>query len=98
MRVDLAQAGDVVVGRTLVRRVEIFPDVDAENAAVARATNVFRQGRHAVVVQPQAVDESLGLGQAEQARPGIPPLRAWRHRSDLEEAEPEGAERLDIFA
>jgi len=96
--VDLAQAGDVIVGRALVRRVEILADVDAENAAVARATDVFRQGVHAVVVEAQAVDQRFGFGQAEQARSRVARLGTRGHRSDLEEPESEGAEPVDVFA
>src|SRR5260221_8824860 len=35
MGVDLAQAGEEIVGRALVRRVEILADVDAQHAAEA---------------------------------------------------------------
>src|SRR5438046_3670315 len=98
MGVDLAQAGDVVVGRALDRRVEILSDVDAENAAVARATNVFREDLHAVVVEAEAVDQRFGFGQAEQARWGVARLGTWCHRSDLEEPESQGTEPVDVFA
>src|SRR5688500_5753336 len=90
--VDLLQAKLVVVDRALGRRVRVPADVDPEYAAPARAGDVLHERVHADVVETEAVDERLLLGDSEQSRPGIPRLRPRRHGADLDEPEAEAGE------
>lgn len=96
--VHFFQAGEVVVGGTLDRGVEVLADVDAEDAAVLRRTHVREQDVDAVVVEAHAIDDAPHLGQAEHARAGVARLRARRDRADLEEAETEAGEAVDRLA
>jgi hypothetical protein len=98
VRIDLAQAGDVIVRGAFERRIGVLADVDAEHAAIHGAPDVVHQAVHAAVVEAQAVDHSVRGGQAEQARARIAGLRARRHGADLDEAEAEAGQRIDIIA
>jgi hypothetical protein len=101
VHVDLAQAMQVVVGCALVRRVEVLADVDAQHAAVAgeaRARDVADQRIDTLVVEAEAVDQRLRLGQPEHSRLWIARLRARRCRADLDETETERGERIDVRA
>src|SRR5207247_993664 len=65
VRVHLAQAGDVILVRALVRGVRVFSDVHADDAAVARAADVLHEGIGAAAVETEAIDERPGLGEAK---------------------------------
>lgn len=96
--VDLVQADQVVVDRALHRGIEVLADVDPQHAAILRRTHPRQQVVDAVVVETHAIDDRVGLRQAEQARPGIARLRSRSDGADLDEAETELAEPVDGVA
>ena len=60
--------------------------------------DVAHQRVDAVVVEAEAVDHRLVLGQAEHARLRIARLRPRRDRADLDEAEAQRQQRVDVRA
>src|SRR5712691_3438066 len=64
---------------------------------MARAPDVLQKGVDADVIEAEAVDERLRLRQPEQARLGIARLRSRRHRPDLDEAEAQLRQRVDVL-
>ena len=97
MCVDTLEANRVVIARALGRRIGVLADIDAEHPVPARAAHVGDEGVDADVVETEAIDDRLALGNAEQARPRIARLRARRDRADLDEAETECGERVDML-
>ena len=63
-----------------------------------RALDVAHQRIDAVVVEAQAVDDRAVLRQPEHARLRIARLRLRRHRADLDEAEAQREQRIDVRA
>ena len=57
--------------------------------------DVGDEGVQPVVVEAQAVDQRVGLRQAEHARLGVARLRLRRDGADLDEAEAHGAQAID---
>src|SRR3546814_15045581 len=51
-----------------------------------------------VVVEAQAVDDCLVARQPEHARLRVARLRLWRDRADLDEAEAQRQQRVDVGA
>ena len=51
-----------------------------------------------IVVEAQAVDDGLFLDNAEHPWLGVARLRARRHGTDLDKAETEGGQRVDVFS
>jgi hypothetical protein len=100
MGVHRAQAGEVVLDGSFVWRVEVPADIDAEYASALRpescARNVGEKALHAVVVESHAVDQGLGLGQPEQARPGIAGLRPRRDGAAFDETEAQARQPVDV--
>src|SRR5207302_2931277 len=97
LRTDFFEARLVVVDRALARRVGVLADVDTEDAAPARAGDVLHERVDADVVEAETVDERLRLRQPEQARLRIARLRARRYRADLDEAEAQLRQRVDVL-
>jgi hypothetical protein len=60
-RVDLLQAGDVVVGGAFERRVLVLAEVDAEDAVVLRAPEVLDEAVDADRVEAEPVDDRRGV-------------------------------------
>ena len=98
VRIHFCQAELIVVGGTLDRRVEILANVDTQYAAVTGSQNIGDQLLDAMIIESQAVDQGLGLGQAEHARFGIARLRPRCNRADLDEAKSHGRKRVDVLA
>lgn len=100
--IDAGQAEQVVVGGVLDRRRGVLADVQAQDAARAaeavRAADVVQERGQALVVEPQAVDQRVGLGQAEDARLRVARLRLGRDRAHLDEAEAHRAQPVDAAA
>ena len=92
------KAVQVVVDRLFVRGVLVLADVDAEDALALGAFDVAHQRVDAAVVEAQAVDHRQVLGQAEHAWLRIAWLRPRRDRADLDEAEAERHQRVDVLA
>ena len=80
------------------RRVKIFANIDAKNAAIICAFYVLNEFIHAVVVKPHAVDDGLHLGQTKQARFWVAFLGAGRDGPDLDETKTQCGQRIDVIA
>jgi hypothetical protein len=102
MRVDRVEPGEIVGRRALDRRRRVLADVEADDAArgakTPRLFDVGDEGVDAVVVEPEAVDQRLRLGQPEEPRLRVAGLRLRRHGADFDEAEAERAEPVDAAA
>jgi hypothetical protein len=70
-RIDRAQARDVVVRGARVRRVEVLADIKTEDAVPRRVRHVVQEPLDAVVVEPEPIDEGLGLRHAKETRPWV---------------------------
>ena len=68
VRIDLAQADQVIVRRLLDRRVGVLADVDAEHAAVAARFTFSTSLSTPSLLKPMRLMMALRLRQAEQAR------------------------------
>ena len=83
VRVNAVQADQVVVGGVFNGRGGVFADVQAQQQgralalAQGRALHVGNKGIQPVVVEAQAVDQRVGLGQAEHAGLGVAGLGEW---------------------
>ncbi len=78
-----------------VGRIAVGADIDADDAALARARGEPRQHRRrALVVEAEPVDHALVGLEPEQARARIAGLRARGHGADLHEAEAEPQHRV----
>ena len=98
-RIGFFQAGEIIVGRILIRGVLVFPDVETDGAGEGLVGADVGDARvDARVVEAHAVDDCLVGDEPEQARLGIPRLRTRRDRADLDEAEAEPPERVDGVA
>jgi hypothetical protein len=98
-RVHARQAVHVVAFGRFVRRVLVLADVDAEQAAATLgAFDVAHQHFDAFVVEAEAIDHRAMLRQAEHARLRITRLRLRRDRADLDEAESQRQQRIDMGA
>jgi hypothetical protein len=93
--VDLVQAEQVVIYRTFHRGVEVLADIDPEDALVLGGLDPRQQVIDAQVVEPHAIDDRLGLRQAENARLGIARLRTRRHGADLDKTEAQLRKAVD---
>src|SRR5258706_347720 len=91
-----AKARSTRVERSLVRRVLVLADVDADHRLVARAADVMREGVGADAVQAEAVDDGLRRCDAEKPGPRVARLRPGGHAAELEEAEAERGQRGDV--
>jgi len=98
VRIDLVEADQVIVDRLLVRRVLVLADVDAEHALESACLDVLHQVVDAEIVEAHAVDDGLRRGQAKQTRLRVAWLRTRGDRADLDEAETECRQRLDVRA
>jgi hypothetical protein len=49
-----------------------------------------------LVVKAEAIDQSLGLGQSEQARPGVARLGLWRHGTDFNKSKAKSRQAIDV--
>ena len=98
--INPVEADQVVIDGFLDRRVEVLADINAEDAAglgELRLCDVGQQLVDAVVVEAHAVDDRLLLRDAEHAWLGVARLRARCHRADLDEAEAEARQRVDVL-
>ncbi|MNO97060.1 hypothetical protein D3C76_887550 [compost metagenome] len=93
--VDLLKADQVIVHCTLDRGIEVLADIDAQHAAIFRRLHAVQQVIDTQVVEAHAVDDRLGLRQAEQARLGVARLRTRRDRADLDKTETQLGEAVD---
>ena len=101
VRVHAFQADQVVVDGVFNGGDGVLADVQAQDAAVlaeARALDVGQEGVQAVVVEAQAVDERVGLGQAEHAGLGVAGLGLRGHGAHFDEAKAHGAQAIDDAA
>ena len=83
----------IIAGCLLDRGGGILADVQPQQAArMGRPArlHVADEGLKPIIVEPEAVDDGLCLGQAEQTWLGIAGLGAWRDRSHFHEAEAHG--------
>ncbi|MNI50264.1 hypothetical protein D3C73_1049150 [compost metagenome] len=95
MGVDLVQADQVIVDRTLDWRIEILADVDAQHALVLGRCDASQQVIDAEVVEAHAIDDRLGFRQTEQARLRVARLRTWRDGADFDKTETQLGETID---
>ena len=102
MRVHAVQANQVVVYRVFNGRGGVFTDVQAQHQAVlaallahGRLLHIGDKGVEAVVVEAQAVDQRVGLGQAKHARLGVARLRLGRDGTDFDKAKSHGSQAVD---
>src|SRR6185295_12926767 len=99
-RIDLAQADQIILQRPLDRSIGIFADVQSEDATAraeeAARADVRNKTRDAFVVETQPIDQRLRTRQAEQPWLRVARLRARSHRADLDKAETEAAESVDV--
>jgi hypothetical protein len=102
MRVDAVQADQVVVDRVFNRRGGVLADVQAQQQAALRAglahagaPHIGQEGVQAFVVEAQAVDQRIGLGQAEHARLGVAGLALGGDGADFDKAETHGGQAVD---
>ena len=100
--VHTGQGDEVIVGGVLDRCGGVFADVQAQQHGVAarglsapRALHIGHEGVQALVVEAQAVDQGVGLRQAEHARLGVARLRFGRDRADLHKTKTHGAQAVD---
>ncbi|MNE04476.1 hypothetical protein D3C80_970100 [compost metagenome] len=93
--IDLVQAQQVIVHRALDRGIEVLADIDAQHAAILRCLHAVQQVIDTQVVEAHAVDDRLGLRQAEQARLGVARLRTRRDRADLDKTETQLGKAID---
>src|SRR5215831_5997781 len=100
MRIHGTEAGEIVLGRALVERVEVLADVESQNAAArgteSRPLHVGEEALDAVVVEAEAVDQRFGFRQTEESRLRISGLRARRHGAAFDEAEAEARQPVDV--
>ena len=96
-RIDLAQAGDVIVRGALHWRVEVLADVDAEHPAISGTADVLHYAVQADIVEPEPVDDRVGLRQAKKPRRRVPRLRPRRDRSHFDKTEAERGEGRDVL-
>ncbi len=97
-RVNLVQTGHVVVLGLFDRRVEILADADAADALVAAQREATDEMIDARVVEAHAVDEGPARAQPEHARLRVAGLGARRHGAELDVAETERTERVEMVA
>ncbi|MNE49730.1 hypothetical protein D3C80_1442720 [compost metagenome] len=95
MGVDLVQANQVIIDGTFDGGVEVLADVDPQDAGVLGRLYAVDQVVDAKVVEAHAVDDGLGVRQAEDAWFGVARLRTRRHRADFDEAEPQLGKAVD---
>ena len=99
VRVDAGQRSQVVIGGALYGGGSVLADVQAQQhgaaLAEARALHIGHEGLQALVVEAQAVDQGLRIGQAEHAGPGIARLTQRGDGADFHEAEAHGAKTVD---
>ena len=98
MGVDLAQAGDVVILRILDGRIKVLADADAANSAVAAAREPGDQVIDSLVIEAHAVDQRIAARNSEHAGLRIARLRTRRHGAQLNVAESQSAERIQVVA
>ena len=97
-RIHAREAVHVVAFGCFVRCVLVLADIDAEQATALRALDVAHQRLDAVVVESQAVDHRAVPRQAEHARFRVAGLRLGRDRADLDEAEAQRQQCVDVRA
>ena len=95
MGIDLVQAQQVIVHGALHRGIEVLADIDAQHALVLGGLDPRQQVLDTLVVEAHAIDDRLGLGQAEQARLGVARLRPGGHGADLDKTETQLGEAID---
>ena len=101
MRIHAFQADQVVVDRIFDGGDGVFANVQAQDAPVLTETgplDVGQEGVKTFVVEAQAIDECVGLGQAEHAGLGIAGLGLGRDRAHFHKAETHGAQTIDDAA
>jgi hypothetical protein len=84
--------GDCALGRG----IGVSADIDADDAAPARAGKIAHEGIDADAVEAEAVDERIRFGQAKEPRRRVSRLRARRDGAKLDEAEAKARERIDV--
>src|SRR3546814_14603954 len=78
--IDLVQAEQVVLLGALDRRIEILADVDTEDALEPGGLYPSQQRIYTMVIETHAIDDRLGLGQAEYPWLGEIGRAAYRER------------------
>ena len=94
-RIGLVEAEQVIIDRLLDGCIEVLPDIDAENAAIANVCQSFAKRIDSRVVEAHAVDDGLVFRQSEHAGLGIARLRAWRDRTYFQKAKAKTSEAID---
>ncbi len=92
----------VIVYRTLDRRIGIFPDIQSKDAFLVlikpRCLHISDEGIDAAVIETHAIDDGAGLRQAEHAGHRIARLRARRHGAHFNKSEAERCQAIDVCA
>ncbi len=103
MRRDARETDEVIVDGAIDRRIGVLADVEPDDEAIERGAviapcpfEVRDELFESDVVEAEAVDQGLGARQAEQPRARVAGLRPRRHRSELDEAEPEPRQRRQM--
>ena len=95
-RIGFAQADQIIVRRVFIRRVFVFPDVEADDSMKRfRRADVLDADVDAWIVEAHAVDDRLLLDQAEQPGFRVSRLRTRGDRAHFNAAEAQAAERVD---
>ena len=93
--VNLVQADQVIVDRTLDRGVEVLADIDPQYALVFRRSDPRQQVIDTEVVEAHAVDDRLGFRQAEDPWFRVTRLRTRGHGTDFDKAETQLRKAVD---
>ena len=93
-----AQAGEVIIGGSIVGGIGIFADVKPDDAGPFSFGDIGEGGLEAWVVESHAVDDGIAFHEAEQAGAGITGLRARGDGAHLDVSEAEGAEGVHAGA
>src|SRR6202041_388046 len=95
---NLAQTGYVVILRILNGRIEVLADADTANSAVAGAREPGDQVIDPLVIEPHAVDQRVAAWNSEHAGLWIAGLRTRRDGAELNVAESQRTEGIQIVA
>ena len=98
LRIDLAHAENVILRRSIDGRVGVLADADPADSPIAGAFEASDEVVDPLVVEAHPVHERDALRGPKHARPRVAGLRPRRHRAELDVAESQGPEGVEIIA